>query len=469
MKKYLISLISVLLLAGCNNNQPNPNNSTKDVVQKKGNIQIRQSEQIILDMTEINDFKKAESYYNNKKYSKAIKLYKSSAKNKSTDSVKAQIILGDIYSKGTGVDKNSTEALKWYLLADKSKDNILLKYKIANTYDSLASGIFWNKLNKQPDPFKEIDTFELSKNDKEQEANFYKKARQYLEVPLQNNMPEAQALMARYYIYGVGVKEDIKKGISLYEKAANKNHEASQARLGNLYYDGDKVEKNIDKAIYWLEKAASNGNMNTQFKLGYMYAGSKDNKIKDLKKSIYWYEYACNQKSTAACNNLGHAYQYALGVEKDIDKATSYYEKSANNGGDYGQMNMGYAYLNGNGKTKNYTEAFYWFKKSADQQNKWSQNEVGILLVKGYGTNKDYKLASEYFIKASDQNITESKAYLSIMYKHGFGVKKDIKKSDSYKYAALHVTNTSSREDYSMAKLLWNEYVLLNIVKEEEN
>jgi len=462
MKNSFLLLITIIIL-GCNN-QPQVNKTFHTQEEK---IEIEQNTPKATKPT-YSTFELAELKFKNKNYLESIKLYEEVSAENNINSINSKIKLGDIYFKGNGVDKNSTKALNYYLLADQN-NNIELKYKIANTYDTLAISLSVRSFIAETDQSLDaLIKFKLSKKDEKQKEVLYKKAREYLKEPLEYKMPKAQALMARYHLYGIAIKEDIHKGILLYEEAGNNNDEASQIRLGYLYYDSNKVNKDLNKAIYWFEKAANNGNVEAQFQLGWLYSETKDSNIKDLKKSVYWYEYGCKQKDTASCNNLGRAYEFGIGVSKDIYKAVSYYEKSANNNGDFGQMNMGHVYLNGNGKTKNYTEAFYWFKKSADQKNKWSQNEVGILLVKGLGTNKDYKLASEYFLKASDQNMTESKAYLSIMYKHGFGVKKDLKESNKYKSLVIPEPKKASRNDYSMAKLLWNEYVLLGIVKEEE-
>ncbi|WP_444902157.1 tetratricopeptide repeat protein [Microbulbifer sp. SSSA007] len=59
-------------------------------------------------------------YYNDKKYSKAVKLYKQSANN---GNINAQLLLGGAYQYGQGVPQNYKSAYIWYSIAAASGDS----------------------------------------------------------------------------------------------------------------------------------------------------------------------------------------------------------------------------------------------------------------------------------------------------------------------------------------------------------
>lgn len=76
----------------------------------------------------------------------------------------------------------------------------------------------------------------------------------------------AQNHIGWLYANGHGLKVDVPKAISWWEKAAASGHAESQFALGMTYLtgDGDTIKKNVSEAIHWLVKAANNGNLDAQ-------------------------------------------------------------------------------------------------------------------------------------------------------------------------------------------------------------
>ena len=72
---------------------------------------------------------------------------------------------------------------------------------------------------------------------------------------------EAQHHIGWLYANGHGLKVDVPKAISWWEKAAASGHAESQFAIGMTYLtgDGDTIKKNVSEAIHWLVKAAING------------------------------------------------------------------------------------------------------------------------------------------------------------------------------------------------------------------
>ena len=61
----------------------------------------------------------------------------------------------------------------------------------------------------------------------------------------------AQSKTAELYLQGIGVKQDIKKGIEWYEKASETDEGYAARQLAKLYSDGELVPEDPEKAAYW--------------------------------------------------------------------------------------------------------------------------------------------------------------------------------------------------------------------------
>ena len=61
------------------------------------------------------------------------------------------------------------------------------------------------------------------------------------------------------YMSGIGVKKDLKKGIKLYERAAEKGITSAMYNLASCYINGVGVKKDPQKGMELLERAAELG------------------------------------------------------------------------------------------------------------------------------------------------------------------------------------------------------------------
>lgn len=249
----------------------------------------------------------------------AAKYLKVAAKHQVTN---AQIMLGDLYFKGEGVEKSVEKALGLYKLA-ALKDNPAAMWNVGLIYidgadgvrKDLQRGLYWmamasekgmkqnfkEKLNEEKggenDGWKGSDFFKYVKgmtclygNDKKVDEALdifgelekqgmelgttmkalcyadkdWKKANEKKSVKLlvkasEENEPSACYELAIRYEKGNGVKADKDKALSLVQKAADKDYAQAICHLGMLYYEGKMVDKNITKAIEYFLKAMQEG------------------------------------------------------------------------------------------------------------------------------------------------------------------------------------------------------------------
>ena len=61
----------------------------------------------------------------------------------------------------------------------------------------------------------------------------------------------AQAKVAELYLNGIGVKEDVEKGIEWYEKASETDEGYAARQLAKIYSEGKYVPEDSEKAAYW--------------------------------------------------------------------------------------------------------------------------------------------------------------------------------------------------------------------------
>ena len=61
----------------------------------------------------------------------------------------------------------------------------------------------------------------------------------------------AQSKTAELYLVGIGVKQDIQKGIEWYEKASETDEGYAARQLAKLYSEGEFVPVDPEKAAYW--------------------------------------------------------------------------------------------------------------------------------------------------------------------------------------------------------------------------
>jgi hypothetical protein len=110
--------------------------------------------------------------------------------------------------------------------------------------------------------------------------------------------------VASHYLKGIGIKQDVIKGLKLFEEIANSDCDVAvdaQYMLGIYYGAEDSGVKNLDKAEYWLKKASLNGDSNAQCYYAILLSnqGMKE-------ESLYWYKNAAKNHNPRAQYWLAH-------------------------------------------------------------------------------------------------------------------------------------------------------------------
>ena len=112
-------------------------------------------------------------------------------------------------------------------------------------------------------------------------------------------------------LYGHGTKEEQRKAVALYRKAAEKGFRIGQYNLGYVYLHGKGVEKDEAQAANWVRKAAEQGLSEAQLLLGEMYRDGQGVK-RDRVQAWAWFD-------TSSANDMNpFAAQNSIFLEKKM-------------------------------------------------------------------------------------------------------------------------------------------------------
>jgi len=196
--------------------------------------------------------------------------------------------------------------------------------------------------------------------------------------------------------------------------------------------NGFRNSRQYPEAAKWYAKAAERGNADAENELGHLYQFGLGVE-KDNAQALQWFRKAADQGNPGGQANLGWMYQYGLGVAVDNAQAFQLYQKSAlAGGGSPAETRLGYMYESGLGVKQDYAQALLWYRKGAGQGNPRAQTSLGIFYQNGWGVPQDYAQALQWYRKAADQNFKWAQNRMGMMYKNGWGVPQDAEQARSW-------------------------------------
>ena len=307
---------------------------------------------------------------------------------------KAQFYLGVCYYNGEGVEKDLTEAVKWYRKAAEQG--------LAEAQCNL--GVCY-------------DYGEGVEKDITEAVKWYRKAAEQGDA-------RAQCNLGVCYAKGEGVEKDLSEAVKWYRKAAEQGYADAQFYLGLCYAKGEGVEKDLTEAVKWCRKAAEQGDAEAQALLGLCYDFGEGVEKKQT-EAVKWYRKAAEQGDAKAQFYLGVCYYFGEGIEKDLTEAVKWYRKAAEQGLVEAQTLLGGCYDFGDGVEKDQTEAIKWYRKAAEQGDAEAQCNLGVCYDEGEGVEKDITEAVKWYRKAAEQGYADAQFRMGYCYYYGEGVEKD--------------------------------------------
>lgn len=271
-------------------------------------------------------------------------------------------LLGEIYARGAGVERNYTKALEWLTLASQ---------RLPSAYNGMG--------------YLYVKGYGVEKKN-------YTKAKEYFEKAVDHDEAGGHYNLGVMYLKGVGVKRDVKLACNYFIMAAKEGQPKAFYQLAKMFHTGVGLKRNLPMAtaLYklvaergpwsslsrWALESYLKGDVGKAFllysrmaELGYEVAQSNAAWILDKYRersmcigesgfctdaerlqrahSLWWQ--ASEQGNEHAALLIGDAYYYGRGTERDYDRAAKAYMHAKSQSNAQAMFNLGYMHEHGQG------------------------------------------------------------------------------------------------------------------------
>ena len=215
----------------------------------------------------------------------------------------------------------------------------------------------------------------------------------------------AQTKLAKLY----EDKNDLESAAYWFEQAAENNDPEAEYKIGRYYLRGlGGKPQDPDTALKHISAAARLGHTEAVTLMGnYCYY------LKDYDNALGWFRNAAAKEDPEAIYRLGLMYENGEGVEKNDAEAFKHFKTAAGKGHDDAWINLGIDYLLGRGTKADYNLAKHWIEKAAEAGKPAAQAILGDIYCNGWGVKADYTAAQNWYEKAIQGGSTEAKDKLS--------------------------------------------------------
>jgi TPR repeat protein len=152
----------------------------------------------------------------------------------------AQVLLGEVYHRGTVVKRDDAVAARWFTRAAKG-GSPQAQYWLGRKYD------LGEALNR----------------DQALAADWYRRAAEQGLAPAQNRLGEL-------YVRGLGVDQDFAAALDWFGRAVEQDDPDAENNLAAMYYHGRGVDRDYQRAFVLFHDAARDGNDGALLTLGNM-------------------------------------------------------------------------------------------------------------------------------------------------------------------------------------------------------
>lgn len=336
----------------------------------------------------------------------------------------AQVSLAYCYLYGTGVMKDykqawdlAQKAIKqqnaaaYYLIAQMCKDGMYVKQNNAGYLQNLKTAARLGDDDAQV----ELGEFYLSGNETPYVAQNIREGLTLFEKSAQQNNGEALLKLGCYYRDGLDgyITKDPQKGFQYIQAAAQTGLPRAWFEYGYVNLYGWGCEPNVTEAARYISAAAEEDVPNAYKLMGdlYLYGYGVE---QDDKTAAQWYQKAVDAGYGNAYSQLAWLCLTGRGVSEDASKGYSLYKAAADAGYPEGNAGLGMCYENGLGVTQNVSQAVKYFQLAADAGNNYSQFRLYGILRDGNGVSKDVSKALQYLRDAANNE------YADAMYSLGY-------------------------------------------------
>ncbi|KAJ3113299.1 hypothetical protein HDU96_003568 [Phlyctochytrium bullatum] len=197
-------------------------------------------------------------------------------------------------------------------------------------------------------------------------------------------------------------RQDFRRAVDLYYRAAEKGDIPSQRILGSLYLHGNEhLEKNNALALRFYSIGAESGDPDCLVGKAFCLENGIGC-LQNLEEALDLYRVAVDKGNMLAMRNLANILSKGIDglISKDHVTAFGLFKRAAELGDDQAMNNVGFCYENGMGVEPDSSKAFEWYARSAELGNAVAENNVAICYEKGVGVDANLELAVKYYQRA---------------------------------------------------------------------
>lgn len=349
----LISVLSVSLLAGCNNKKDDKEDTKEpqseeiaEEISDYTTLSVKDLEVLAYSDDPVACFHLGQVYDyalngEAQNYEKAAEWYE---KAREYDHAGAYTALGYMYMNGLGVDKDVEKAREYFEQATLLGDNEAYvgwgrSYLLEENVTPEDACVAYNYIREGSEAGCVDGLYYMGymyqqgwymKQDYELARSFYERAAKAtdLDVTVAYITDAANTALAVLYINGYGVEQDYDAALELLENAADNDYRVANYYLGIMYENGYGVDKDAEEAVEYFEKAADADFAPAINQLGLMYFNGQGVDA-SYEQAVYYQKLAAAQDYTPSQINLGYMYENGYGVEQDLNTALAYYKLAA--------------------------------------------------------------------------------------------------------------------------------------------
>lgn len=347
-------------------------------------------------------------------------------------SSEAALLLGMLFDRGLGVEKNERDAVYWY---KKAESNPVSAF-ILGTYYAKGHEVSQNK-EQAATLLQQASAAGFSYADlnlavlKHDEGEVFLP---HLEKAHALGNTTASLLLADYSLAGTSNTEQVKQAGGIYQNLAERGDRQAQLKLGYLLEQGLGGKVNTQEAAHWYELAANQDQAEAQYLLGRLnqlgqldkspnYALAKqwysravsnytpaavalgfihETVDNNYKQAFTAYECAANKSNVIGEFDLGLVYEYGKGRPVDNHKAEQLYKSAAKRGHVRAMVQLAGLYVD-NKKLNDKKEGIQWYKKAANLGDRDALYQLGHLAEQGIGMSKDPAFARTQYQASADK------------------------------------------------------------------
>ncbi|KAG5014852.1 hypothetical protein AAZX31_08G053400 [Glycine max] len=288
-------------------------------------------------------------------------------------------LLGEIYARGAGVERNYTKAFEWLTLASR--------HHLYSAYNGMG--------------YLYVKGYGVDQKN-------YTKAKEYFEKAADNDEVGGHYNLGVMYLKGIGVNRDVKLACKFFVFAANHGQPKAFYQLAKIFHTGLGFKKNIPLATALYKLVAERGPWSS------LSRWALESYLKgDVGKAFMLYSRMAEMGYEVAQSNAAWI----------LDK---YGERS---------MCMGESGFCTDAERHQRAHSLWW--QASEQGNEHAALLIGDAYYYGRGTARDYERAAEAYMHAKSQLNAQAMFNLGYMHEHGQGLPYDLHLAKRYYDEAL--------------------------------